>query len=688
MQQTAGIIKALVLSVFLFAALLIYVGISVGLEPIEEGNIMSLLIGPSVTAIAILFSMMLVVFSQLAKHTSPVSLKNIARDQSFSYTSIYAVACILYNAIFLLLGQSNAYITSFSIFMLLGLLLILGLSVKHAMWLFDPKNSILDPTEKLVAKKIASHISQSWQQHTKSGRSARIYWFKPSAQIVKLIEAELLPVRDMALRSTKQLRLEEASNAIHSIKAAIVNYLKQRKEFFSDDDEVMIFIYGELRLLLKVSSNELKVNLHLEIAKTWEEIGTQAAQVQIHKLGRTTSFNNLATFPVKALEEICIINLEEDHSYASYQAVRALASISRKLIYERYDQQAAEITESLAKLAIKADKVSYQYAVSQTANRAMLDILCLGLAKRNICRKDYHNSTFKGILRSILISLQDRLEQERNTSKDSVILPLIGKLYDPISHTNLSRAIDYAFYQKGLNAYSLEYNIKTADSIYRSVYMPAYSLVGVKHNNLQDDLIDTVYRSQLLLLSTFSSRIRSNIVLNKAGELKLSEKDLATIKSMFIDLNSHILETFVHGKHYQYVNDLSLDLVFSLFFIMLLVEDELEGFQLGEDMYNLIKNTLTQYTKDSESGNETLFRYCRLANIYLKRADRVSKYQEFEIPAYTHTSSDSYGLGSSPELPQAFMSIGNQWYTLRTFALQRQKKRDIFQEVDVLINPY
>ncbi len=506
-----------IVAIFVPATLISVVAVAISLtkelEVIGGNNILVPTFIASVTAISILFSMMLVVFSQLAQNTSPALMQKTFNDKAFRYVGLYIFLYILYVLGFLLLGKSNIYIHCILIAMFLILLVLLYLSVRHAIWLFNPRNSIFEPIEESLKRYVTEEISLSSKRAARSILLEGTREFQLTKKIAQHMHKELLPVRNIALRSIKNLQIEETIHALDTLRRISVHYLKQRKSWSISQDEVMIFLSGELELLLKTSSNELKVDLHPELAKMWGEIGIQATRVNMHK-SISVSYNHLLYFPSKALELICVINLKEEYSQAPCQAIHSFAAIGRELILERYDYQAAEIAGSLATVALVADKAPSQYYVIHDANCAMLDILCSGLARRDTLRKEPSDQAFSRMIDAITLTLENRLKQKRDSFQDGAIAPFIGRLNDPRLRTNLSTAIDCALFRSNLDELSLDYNIKTVKRIYEKVYMPTYAKEGKQYGNLQDDILDTMYRSQLLLLSVFAPSVAKNIVLN------------------------------------------------------------------------------------------------------------------------------------------------------------------------------
>ncbi len=153
--------------------------------------------------------------------------------------------------------------------------------------------------------------------------------------------------------------------------------------------------------------------------------------------------------------------------------------------------------------------------------------------------------------------------------------------------------------------------------------------------------------------------------------------------SVFMSCMDDVLNTYVTEEHSQYEKDLSLDFIFSIFFIVLFVEDELKDAKassLGDNLYTLLKNTLSKYKRNSKSGNDTLFKYYRLTNLYLKRTGRTKSYTEFKVPKNEYAS---LGYYTSPELPCTMPGV--RWNVLRTFVLPQEDGKDLLQKIDDII---
>ena len=90
--------------------------------------------------------------------------------------------------------------------------------------------------------------------------------------ITEHIKNSLLPIREIALKSIRDLDLEQSKNAIQTMMSIVVIYLKLRNKYTATEDPVLYFLYTEFKMLSATGNNELKLRLHPFIVECFGDL--------------------------------------------------------------------------------------------------------------------------------------------------------------------------------------------------------------------------------------------------------------------------------------------------------------------------------------------------------------------------------------------------------------------------------
>ncbi len=432
-------------------------------------EVFSVVLSVAGTIVAIFFSLILIPLDKISERYSPKFLDYLKSDHVFITAFLYSVTLVVYNAYFLINKASNfiAYASSLQLVLLFIVILFLW---RRSIFLSNPLNSVLIPeqdrivgwTKKAIPRLTRRRIRQmnAISPNTREVANSTSY-FRVDDSITDYVKSNLLPLREIALKAINNSEIEQSRNAMRSITAIVLNYLYQRKDYHDDNDPLMYFIYTEFKLLANLSNKpELKIVLHPFIVDCWRNIAVQASKVNIKGAPRMTKgVNGLVTYPVKALTELCLLNIKEGGSTVPGDVTKALGDIGTTLMVNGYDHQASRTIEELAKLSLVADALNV-HVFSTSANYHIMRVYAAGLLNRNKGSEDYYNYVYGEIDKAIRGLLEQQLKKKRDTF-DNTLSPFIGQILDPIEGLNISRLNEYALFGIGLSETSIKSNLKS-----------------------------------------------------------------------------------------------------------------------------------------------------------------------------------------------------------------------------------
>jgi hypothetical protein len=632
------------------------------------------------TIVAIFFSLILIPLNQIAMRYSPKFLKFLKKDWFFISVFSFSIFSLVYNVTFLFIGASKL-IGIAAIALFIFLVFLLGLSVLHIIKLANPYNSILLPSHKEIVKTFRKLIPQyhkacekmkkkTLKRRDNLTKELDICFFKIDDRITNYIQESLLPIREVAIKAIKDLDLEQAKNAVQTMMSVVVNYLYSRREYHTDDDPLLYFLYIEYKLIAQAASNELKIRLHPFIVDCWRQVGLQAAVVNVKGMKRLgENFNFLVTYPVMGLKELCALNLLEMDSYTPGKACDALADIGIQLMKEGYDRQASVIVEELERISMVAEQHGIKN-VSGSANYAIMRIYAAGVSFRNLGSKDLHNYPYRQINKSIDKLLEAFLQKKRDTFDNMILSPFIGLFIDPFNGLNLSRISEYGIFNPDLNKFSLERNLDCVQANIKSIKTALTSLAPYKDWYFSDQTLENLYRIVLNLLSYVNEPMAKDHILFYKKHPLLDESLAARSAEIIIEGLSVFRDLIkARADRYIFEND-HIHILFSLYLIILYEykfrpNPSLKG--LFDKTHGLLGELLTEYKALPESdNNDDLYKYYRLLVIILKENNFTDLADDFDTPEFEYRSKG------------AFVSYENQ-YPETMFNGQWIIKRPVFQ---------
>lgn len=654
--------------VFVVVALVTLKGLK---QPLTDGykDLFGVLTSTIGTIVAIFFSLILIPLNQIATKYSTKFLKYLKKDRFFIFVILFSIFILVYDVVFLFTGASQP-IAIAAIILFVFLIVLLILSMLHIMKLSDPYNSILLPAHNEITKTLHKSIKRYRKEYEKSidsilqdneelKKSTGIYSFKVDTRVTDYIQESLLPIREVAIKAIRDLDLGQAKNAIQTMMSVVVHYLNARKEYYSDDDPILYFLYTEYRLITQAASNELKIRLHPFIVDCWREVGIYAAVVNIKGMKRIGEGSNaLVVFPIKGLKELCALNLLEMDSYAPGKACEAMADIGVQLMNEGYDLQASAIVEELANISIVADQHGIKN-VSGSANHAIMRIYAAGVSCRNSGGKDSLNYAYRQINKYIDLLLGTFLQKKRNAFDNMILSPFIGWLLDPFTSLNLSRISEYGIFSPDLNKFSIERNLECVRANIKSLKLAIKLLAQYKDWFFINQSLENIYRIVLNLLSYLNPPMAKDHVLLYSKQ-PLSDPDLFKKSTdVIIDALNEFYELIIgRADKYIFEND-HIHIFFSLYLIILYEHKIRQNSSLQivfEKTHEALLNLLNEYKKSPDSdSNDDLYKYYRLLIVMLNENNFKDLASMFDVPEFEYRSQGMI-IGHERQYPETMFN--------------------------------
>lgn len=610
------------------------------------------------TIVAIFFSLILIPLGRIADKFSPKFLKYLRKDSVLIFTFTYSIVVLVYSAIFLFWGSSY-WIAVSEMILFGGLILILGYLLLHIIWLLDAKNSILKPAHKEIVEKFKKTIPKYKNECDKKSKQALgndfksgyllgdLCYLKVDERVTNDIQEGLLPIREVAIKSIKDQDLEQAQNSIQTMMSVMVNYLFARKEYYSDDDPLMYFLYSEYKLISQTSNNELKLRLHQFIVECWRMIGMQAAVVKIKKLERIggTNLNNLVLYPVQGLKELCLLHFDEMDSYVPGKACLALADIGIQLMGEGYDHQAALIVEELEKISILA-KAKNIDIISGHANRAIMKIYAAGVSLRYLGGKDEFNYPYRLINESVDRILDFSLKIKPGVSSNMFLSPFFGALLDPFGGINISRISEYGIFSPDLDKLAVEMNLASVDANVKVIEKSLNALAVHEEHYVSDQVLDNLHHILLNLLSYINAPMARDHILFYKDHPVIDEELREQCEGIIIEaLNVLIGLAKSEANKYLFESN-HLNILFS-FYLILLYENKIRQNEELTELFNetteLLIGLLSEYKLlPDSSSNDKIYKYYRLLVVIFRENGFVELAEKFDVPKFEYRSGGGF----------------------------------------------
>jgi len=656
----------------------------------EYKELFSVVLATTGTVVAIYFSLVLIPLEQISKRYSPRFLEYLKNDHVFAVSFLYCFSSIAFNTYFLFAGASR-YIAIASALQVVFLFVVLYWLWRWSIRLSNPQYSVLLPEQNRISKAIKKEITRTTKRQIRNLKALpgeartlndRIGYFKVDDSVLEYLKSNLLPIREVAMKAIKNGELEQAQNAIGAITAIVLNYLTRRKEYYSDDDPLMYFIYQELTLLADSSATkELKIQLHPFIANCWRNIALKASVVNIKRSPRmNNNVNSLVHYPVQGLKHLYAINLPESDATTPGDVCRALGDVGVSLMKEGYDHQAASIIQDLEKMSLLADAANIG-VFSGSANYAIMRVYIAGLAWRNNSPRDGHNYVF-GLIDTSLRNLIDKLlQKKRDTFGKMVIGSFIGWITDPFKGINLSRTTEYALFSDGLTKDSLALNMEAINNNIEYLEIAINHLKEQKDYFFSGQAYENLYLTMFALLSYLNNNMAEDHIMYYKEEPNKDEKLVNKAEILFgkcidILIQNAAQQTNSHGMPGRDY----LDILTSIYLIVLYETKKQQNHSLDKlflDLHKKIKELLDSHVAtDQGSANSNLTKHLRLIRTILWNNRYYVRARELRVPDFEYNHRGNSFMFES-EYPEAM--VGRDWHLTRpTF----QKNGYYYNEVE------
>ena len=603
------------------------------------------------TIIAIIFSFLLLIIEKISSKYSPSFLHHVIRNHTYIFTTLYSIVFILFCLFFApSFHHYSLYIISFCLTLFLELFII---SLKETIKLMNPKYSILDPEVDTTKKWLRETISKEEEKQAKIAPKRRP--FDIPNKIEQELEQKLLPIRDIIIRAISDANLQEARDGINAFTKIAIFYLYCRKNFSSNSDDFLYFVYTEF---LNIAGSALKNNnfhyrIHPILIESLEKISKEALEVEISP-SWLTSGNYLLAFPVQGIELLCSQNLAFYNSAAPSYSCTALERIGLLAIEKGFPDSVSLVVSKLANISKSALSAGSDFNfLSRQANIAIAKIIYTFARKRgNMSNRQNFNVTLNIMLEDSVCSIiTEALKKQKN--KFNLIEPLspfICKLYEfptTVSNTNLANLASTIIFSSG-QAYLINSGL---EDICNSIYLRIFSFIGHnippenQHYDVTEKFVDTIYASQFYLLSTLNPKLRKAFSIT-APENFNEKLDKSKVINIFEQGLNILWYLFERNERNEYNNSHVLDALFSLVIICLCDQDF--DIKLAKSVKNAIRKMDEVYRSKDYSSRETFFKYCRILNKSTKSVtgknviQNVPKYEKTEgyIPGYYRTPGD------------------------------------------------
>lgn len=647
---------------------------------VYEDSIPTTISGVIGTIMAIEFSMLLLVVERISSKYSPKFLHYILRDKVFFIT----VFCSIFTILFCLLplqlhgiNRSQVVLSAFSV----SLMLFVS-SLIETVHLMNLKESILNPEVKTIKKWIKKELCKVETAQLSNDYNSKACFIPDQFELE--LEEKMLPIRDIIVRSISDNNIQEATDGISAFSEVVLAYLYYRKNFLTDNDKFMFFIYSEYQ---NIASSALKTGyLHLRIhpilINSLGRISEEALKIKVTQFNYIGT-NHLIEFPVKEIQNLCVQNLKYQNSSAPSIACRTLERIGVIALKEGYITESASIVKNLSNISNIALAISPPelYFLSQQSNISMMKIV-IGITQNRDLLSGKQNSDYaiKSIIDFAISDTISKITQKKDIQFCFIdpLAPFMCELYGvkaDVSKYNLANLVSNLLFSTDQPYHmneGLEY-IRT--DIYSQIYRPMITKIGDTDGLRSTKFLDTLYLSQLALLSIFNKRLCC-VLLGKEASNNLKPDKEKVIETFNIGLN--ILWKYFNGHGRQkYDHDYALDVIFSLMTISL--ADSNTDPDFSKNVKVKLCNIYQEYCSKDFTPQDTFFKYCRMINQFVKNATKERENILTNIPKYEEDSSSIYysrlGDRSLPfeEHSEALFferNDGNkQWKILGTYAI-------------------
>lgn len=593
------------------------------------------------TIVAIVFSMILSISTNIANSYSTKYLRYVLRNVVYIISILCAVLLMLFC---LIPNQIDTF--DYTCLSIAGFVLFLSLfifSLIETMKMMHISESILKPESKNIQKWLEKAINDTEKQQILSNGLKRAS--SVPEDIEQELEGKTLPIRDIIIGSITNNNLKETVDAIGIFTDIALAYLRNRKNFYGDQDKFIYFVYTEFQNIATTSlkTGYLHLRVHPFLIESQLKISEEALNVNVN-LSESNGNNHLLSFPVLQIRQLCLENRTYSNSSAPSLACEALERIGLSSIEKGFIGEASSIVTSLSQISCASLKLgSDMFFLSYRANIAIMRIL----SKAVINRESLLNKRFSetSIMTMIVPSIEIIMEHYINETKKSEAIPsplepIVCELADIPKHiTTLDVIVGQLIYAQN-NPMLINYGLQMIlNSIYYRVFFTAFNNLDVKQKQLSDSLIDTLYRSQLVVISLFNDKLRNGIA-DSPTENNHKELNLKTARDIISGGLNILWRFFMKQKAFEGNNNHVLDALFSL--VIICLSPDTVDKPLLDTVESFVKKTYQIYGRDYHNPNEPYYKYCRMLNLAIKKFRKNEDDFLKNIPEYKSEEDTGY----------------------------------------------
>lgn len=632
------------------------------------------------TMVAIIFSVTLLVMERVASKYSPRFLRHVLHNGIFIIAVSYSAALILF--CLFTTNTSHYYtfriiLTAFSFFICLFVI-----TIKEAAALLNPYESILRPEEKRITKwlqitiaKTEKAINESVKMLPKQNTAIINSLPMPvPGNIEEELERRLLPIRDIIIRAINDNNLQEARDGIEVFTNIAFSYLRARHGFTQNSDALFSFIHTEYQNIAAVanSTKHMHLRIHPIIIESLGNISMEALKIPVKNYG--VSSNDLIIFPTMDICSLCLQNLKNEDSHAPAIAISTITKIGFAALEEGYIDTSISMVEELFKISnlILNYKQLNLCFLSHRANMRALQLTCSIISGNELKSEVSYYSIRPKIFRNMQYTIMNCISKWRTEfSFDDPLSPFLSNFYELQSNNKISLASIVAsmvFVQNSYKSLDLRLDLINSD-IYSVVFTPTLNTIKDTDQIRLEKVVDTLYVSQLVLLSLFDANLRQSVLGSTYKNINI-EVNTEKALSVFRHGISILWERFLRSNNKTESNNHILDAIFSILLICTL-SDSMDA-EVAKVAKSTARQLLDEYSKISNSSQDIFFKYCRAFNTFSgeQRAvlQRIPKYNNIK-QGFNYYGRGDYSLPFDDMYDAMIPESIEQWHLLGSFSL-------------------
>jgi len=617
-------------------------GLELGLGT-GDATLLATLAGITGTVIAIILAFVMFPLQNIAVKYSTAYLRFIYSDTRMIISFATMIVGLAYYLWFLHAG-TNEIIDLAALIIFFGITLILWLLVGHFLRIADVKQGFVQPAKlRLIASmrhfmKKSEIAIRKQQRKFKLGEKHNLSKFSVHESVVNWAKAELLPFRQLASQAIKDGDYALAKSTLFAFAEIISNYLVLRRDYKSDQDDLLLFVHEEISALANIGSAEVYLRMDPELINALRYIGIHAAQVNVRE-DRSNKLNFLVQWPIYSLRRLCISRLSSMDSYAPSESVSAIGQIGVRLMEMGYDAQAANVVDNLTEISLLALSQN-AYHVTGPANTWIVKILLSGIRHRNLGSQSASGYPYNGILKNINKILEQAFATQRTAFDNPTIGPFLSPVTDPFYQVNLSRITEFGLFEEGLTEASLHANLDVIKDIFSTLHKIRMLISKGQDQNwyFGGHLLGIVYNMLLHILAYLKPSIAKDLILwphSTEYTPKLREK----AQEVWLEGFKVILRSARDGKEGGwYLEDEPHHILISIYLILLYESrDNPELLPLLGGVTDELVGMLAKVREEWKAGDPdtATFKHFRLLKRVLKENKFSNLNSKFNVPEFS-----------------------------------------------------